>query len=167
MGRVEIYTGYVEGEVTIKTPKDLWKPQGDRTKKYNIVATANIERARELHEMGHTSIADSITAQIDGGKCIRCGVRYREVAVDNVFAKYTYYMPDCDCFPVCWHCGKVLIEEKLNRENVKYCPNCGQNIWETKPYSLPTAKSVEQENLLGRAKEIQRHKDYRGDDGNS
>ena len=149
--------------MTIKTPKDLLPNRKDKTEKYRIVAEGNLNHAREMHDLGHTTIADMIRAQIDGGKCFRCGMSFKEVAVKNIFAEFTYYMPTRNCYPVCWHCGKVLIEAQINRDNLKFCPNCHQNINET-THDLPTAKSIERENEYGKMKEIQRHKDWRGEE---
>ena len=147
--------------MTLKTPKDILPNRKDRSEKFRIVAEGHLDRAREMHEIGHTTIADMILVQIDGGKCFKCGMSFKEVKVDNIFAKFSYYTPTCDCYPSCWHCGKLIIEEKIKLENIKYCPNCHVNIWETK-HDLPTAASIEREDKEGAAKEVQRHRDYRG-----
>ena len=147
--------------MTLKTPKDILPNRKDRSEKFRIVAEGHLDRAREMHEIGHTTIADMILVQIDGGKCFKCGMSFKEVKVDNIFAKFSYYTPTCDCYPSCWHCGKLIIEEKIKLENIKYCPNCHVNIWETK-HNLPTAASIDQEDKEGAAKEVQRHRDYRG-----
>ena len=148
--------------MTLKTPKDILPNRKDRSEKFRIVAEGHLDRAREMHEIGHTTIADMILVQIDGGKCFKCGMSFKEVKVDNIFAKFSYYTPTCDCYPSCWHCGKLIIEEKIKLENIKYCPNCHVNLWQTKPFPLQTAKSFDEENEFAKTLKVERHRKYRG-----
>ena len=147
--------------MTVKKSSDLLRPPEDRAAHYKVVAEGNIARSKELFEVGKTTQSDAILISIDGGKCYKCGEEYEAVEVDNIFAKFTYYRPRCSCYPICWHCGRLLVEEKIERDNLKYCSNCHVNIYET-DHHLPTAVSQDRENLLAKQKKIQRHKDYEG-----
>ena len=146
--------------MTIKTPKDLLPNRTDRTEKYKTVANRNIFHAREMHNLGHTTVAEMISVQIDGGKCYKCHAEFEKVKVNNIFAEFEYYRPTCSCFPTCWHCGKLIIEEKIKLDNLKYCPNCHVNLFEAK--GLPTAKSVDKENEYAKLIGIQYSENYKG-----
>lgn len=45
------------------------------------------------------------------GICPRCGGKWKEVIVDNIFGYTRYFEPDCACYPKCPKCHKHLYQE--------------------------------------------------------
>jgi hypothetical protein len=54
---------------------------------------------------------DLIVQEMTGGNCPICGKPWREIPVKNRFADFTYYDPDCICFPRCPRCRTSLHRE--------------------------------------------------------
>ena len=100
-------------------------PPEDRGEMYReCIVSRETDRARGLHDMGLKKVSRVITMMMDGGECLHCKVPWDSVAVDNLFAKYTYYVPACRCYSQCWQCKHWLIEEKELGSLPERCPNC-------------------------------------------
>ncbi len=92
--------------------------------KYEDIVRKEIDRARAVYNAGLTDLSKVITLAIDGGNCIRCGEGWASVLVNNKYADYTYYRPECKCYPVCVAdstpgCSRVLYEEWHSDGTVK------------------------------------------------
>jgi hypothetical protein len=82
------------------------------------------DRLVQLYEEGQLSIWEvtEFELQSDGGKCNNCGKLWVKRRVDNIYVNFTYYEPNCTCYPVCPFCGKVLIREV--EEKLECCGGC-------------------------------------------
>lgn len=59
--------------------------------------------------------------EIKGGDCKKCGKPWVKVKV-NSYAVFEYYKPACSCFPRCPLCGRVLMAEVYNLDEL--CSSC-------------------------------------------
>jgi len=60
----------------------------------------------------------------DGGKCPECKKPWNKVEVNNVYADFFYYDPDCNCFPRCPECGTSQHREWAVANAVYECSTC-------------------------------------------
>lgn len=92
-------------------------------------------RAQAMHELGLSDVATTIHLSIDGGSCVICGKQWREVKCENRYASFSYFVPDCNCYPKC-RCGRKMYEEyhgaeivvKMNGDKERKflrCKHCG------------------------------------------
>ena len=119
---------------------------------YEEVVKAEIDRGETVHRAGLLQVAEDIRNSLGGGKCVRCGKEWREVKVKNIFADYSYWQPNCNCYPKCKKvtqmargtvggygtfdsgCGKILYEEldgsvkKDGQRLFVICMNCETEI---------------------------------------
>ncbi len=104
---------------------EVGKLPEDREKTWREIILPNEQRRGEdLYRAGITRAAEAIMKSLTGGKCGTCGAEFERVEVDNLFAKFYYYRPSCNCYPVCQWCGTTFVEETDQGLTVKICPNC-------------------------------------------
>jgi hypothetical protein len=106
-------------------------PKEDRDKTfYEIIVPGELLKAQAAFEAGNEARSRVIQLRLDGGACIHCGVEWKPVVVDNLFAAYTYYEPSCTCYLRCWHCGYRVVDEVEGvEERIEFCPNCRVYLW--------------------------------------
>jgi ribosomal protein L37AE/L43A len=57
-----------------------------------------------------------------GHDCDKCGKPWVKVDFSNELGSVSYYKPQCDCFPRCFYCGRVMIREV--EEHLPDCVHC-------------------------------------------
>jgi len=61
-----------------------------------------------------------------GGNCPKCDKPWKKIEVKNECADYTYYDPDCKCFPRCHGCGTSFHREwAMEERDFTKCQSCG------------------------------------------
>lgn len=92
-------------------------PQLLKGLKYDDIVIRENERAEMSYNSGLKELAVVIAMAIDGGDCLLCKKPWGRFDVDNIFAKFFYYQPACNCYQVCtpgppWYgCGRRMYEE--------------------------------------------------------
>ena len=103
-------------------------PPVDREAAYKRMVKREMERAETFFRAGIEGAAKVVLMTIDGGPCARCGRMWKEVQVDNPFAQFRYFKPDCGCYPKCSRCGYVHAEEVEAGQNTGWCARCGKML---------------------------------------
>ena len=89
----------------------------------------NIVKAFEadMDEIAKANLPDIITQiwtlEAKGGRCDKCSSPWQQVQIDNAFCTATYYQPDCNCWPRCPVCLRIL--EADIQLGAKHCSYCG------------------------------------------
>ena len=83
-------------------------------------------------------VIDLMVLVSDGGPCPLCGLPWKRVGYNNLFAKGFYYDPACRCYPYCPHCtrsnGQHAFKHWLYLEHAAgslmngRCPECSREI---------------------------------------
>jgi hypothetical protein len=82
-----------------------------------------------------TEVLAMIELEYKGGYCLKCHKEWKRQDVKNKLADFYYFLPDCDCFPVCMHCARSYREMNLPEKmaslhrvailgSVTKCPAC-------------------------------------------
>ena len=61
--------------------------------------------------------------EVYGGVC-KCGRYWKRVEVNNLFAKGSYFLPDCSCYDKCYRCGKHQYIEQESGRYRGFCVYC-------------------------------------------
>lgn len=114
--------------IKVKELKDeLAKKVSKQSKVFSTMSQAVIHghsRLEQLYDRKKVSLLEvtEFKLESDLGKCPKCQKPWTPRIVDNIFVTFTYFEPDCRCYPVCPFCGKLLIRE--SEEKAEYCSNC-------------------------------------------
>ena len=66
-----------------------------------------------------------------GGNCPRCKKPWKKIEVKNECADFTYYSPDCKCYPCCPKCGTSFHREwAMGERDFSKCTSC---YWTSHP----------------------------------
>jgi hypothetical protein len=82
---------------------------------------ASISAAR-----GNTQVILALELERQGGLCPKCDTPWSKIEVDNVFGKFSYFQPNCNCFRRCEH---VPVFKALRNGTMRFAgtsPGCGR-----------------------------------------
>ena len=90
-------------------------------------------KIREAHEAAEAPVLmlQFIELETIGGNCPRCKKAWKKVEVKSECADFTYYEPDCKCYPKCPNCGTSFHREwAMGSRDFGTCTACN---WTSHP----------------------------------
>jgi len=112
----------------LKAFLELLRPEADKQAAFKNIVEMEMERARAVFNASLKQSALTIQMALSGGPCPRCKREWKQVDVNNPFALFTYYKPQCRCYITCWYCGHMNYEELEAGIDYKECPRCGADV---------------------------------------
>jgi len=95
-----------------------------------------IEKIETAQQAGlPKEVIDLMVLAADGGPCPLCGLPWKRIDYNNLFAKGFYYEPVCRCYPYCTNCTRgnekhvfkhwLYLQYAAGSMMNGRCPECG------------------------------------------